>query len=101
LCESAPDPFIRYTYPNLLDESRAAVAKVLNAPVEGVVFVPNATTGVNTVLGNIFWNNGDEILYFRYATFKPINQILQLSHNLPPATSQSEVIMFELFSIIK
>jgi selenocysteine lyase/cysteine desulfurase len=50
----------------LLDESRAAVAKILNAPVEGVVFVPNATTGVNTVLRNIVWNKGDEILYFRY-----------------------------------
>jgi len=28
--------------------------------------VPNATTGVNAVLRNIVWNEGDEILYFRY-----------------------------------
>jgi selenocysteine lyase/cysteine desulfurase len=49
-----------------LDISREAVAKVLNAPVETVAFVPNATTGVNTVLRNITWHDDgkDEILYF-------------------------------------
>lgn len=66
LCESAPDQYIRYTYPQLLDESREAVAKVLNAPVDTVVYVPNATTGVNVVLRNLVWNpdGKDEILYF-------------------------------------
>jgi selenocysteine lyase/cysteine desulfurase len=66
LCESTPDPYIRYLYPKLLDTSREAVAKILNAPVETVVFVPNATTGVNTVLRNIVWHKDgkDEILHF-------------------------------------
>jgi hercynylcysteine S-oxide lyase len=65
-CESRPDPFIRYAYPKLLDESRGAIAKLLNAPIETIVFVPNATTGINTVLRNIPWNEDgkDEILYF-------------------------------------
>ncbi|KAK0736264.1 pyridoxal phosphate-dependent transferase [Apiosordaria backusii] len=64
--EAKPDPFIRYTYPQLLDESRAAIAKLLNVPTETCVFVPNATMGVNTVLRNIVWNpdGKDEILYF-------------------------------------
>ncbi|KAK3353972.1 pyridoxal phosphate-dependent transferase [Lasiosphaeria hispida] len=64
--EAQPDPFIRYEYPKLLDESRAAVAKVLRAPVETVVFVSNATMGVNTVLRNMVWDpdGKDEILYF-------------------------------------
>lgn len=68
-CEFQPDPFIRYQYPKLLDKSRAAVAKVLNAPVETVVYVPNATTGVNTVIRNIVWNTDkkDEVLYFSTA----------------------------------
>lgn len=50
----------------LLDESRAACAKVLNSPVEAIVYVPNATAGVNTVLRNLVWNeNGkDEIVVF-------------------------------------
>ncbi|PQE20532.1 hypothetical protein CJF30_00001846 [Rutstroemia sp. NJR-2017a BBW] len=65
-CENSPDLFIRYTFPRLLDESREAVAKLLNAPTDTVVFVPNATTGVNTVLRNLVWNEDgkDEVLYF-------------------------------------
>ncbi|SPQ24056.1 26213d90-8380-4f62-b489-cc8fa95f0d3b [Thermothielavioides terrestris] len=64
--EAAPDVFIRYDYPKLLDQSRAAIAKLLRVPTDTVVFVPNATTGVNTVLRNLDWNadGKDEILYF-------------------------------------
>jgi hercynylcysteine S-oxide lyase len=64
--EAEPDPFIRYLYPNLLDESREAIAKVLNVPVSTVVYVPNATTAVSTVLQNLVWNpdGKDEIFYF-------------------------------------
>ncbi|KAK3946953.1 pyridoxal phosphate-dependent transferase [Pseudoneurospora amorphoporcata] len=66
LSESRPDSFIRYQTPILLDESRAAVAKLLHVPVETVVFVSNATLGINTVLRNIVWSADglDEILYF-------------------------------------
>lgn len=64
--EAQPDPFIRYLYPKLLDESREAIAKVVNVPVSTVVYIPNATTGVNTVLRNLVWNpdGKDEIFYF-------------------------------------
>lgn len=50
----------------MLDESRAAVAKVLNVPCEAVVYVPNATSGVNTILRNLTWHEDgkDEILVF-------------------------------------
>ncbi|CAI4219104.1 unnamed protein product [Parascedosporium putredinis] len=54
--EARPDWFIRYEYPKLLDENRAAVAELVNAPLETVVFVSNATVGVNTVFRNIRWN---------------------------------------------
>ncbi|OCK81372.1 PLP-dependent transferase [Lepidopterella palustris CBS 459.81] len=64
LTEACPDKFIRYTYPPLLDESRASIAKVLNCDVETVVFVPNATTAINTVLRNLVFSPGDKILYF-------------------------------------
>ncbi|KAI1860894.1 uncharacterized protein JN550_011209 [Neoarthrinium moseri] len=66
LYEARPDQFIRYDLPKLLDKSREAVAKLLNAPTETVVFVPNATIGINTVLRNLVWNDDgrDEILYF-------------------------------------
>ncbi|PIA98656.1 putative aminotransferase [Cercospora beticola] len=62
-CEGQPDRFIRYTYPQKVDESRQIVADYLNASVDTIVFVPNATTGVNTVLRNLLWQPGDVILY--------------------------------------
>ncbi|OLN87573.1 Hercynylcysteine sulfoxide lyase [Colletotrichum chlorophyti] len=64
--EARPDPFIRYTYHDLLRKSRQAVADLINAPLSTVVFVPNATVGINTVLRNLSWSPDglDEILYF-------------------------------------
>ncbi|KAI0875894.1 pyridoxal phosphate-dependent transferase [Hypoxylon argillaceum] len=66
LYESKPDSYLRYEYPAVLDESRAAMAKLVNAPVDTVVFVSNATTGVNVVLRNLTWDDDgrDEIVYF-------------------------------------
>ncbi|CAG8961717.1 hypothetical protein HYFRA_00006257 [Hymenoscyphus fraxineus] len=64
--ELSPDIFIRYTYPKLLNKNRLAAARFLDAPDDTVVLVPNATTGINTVLRNLEWNKDgkDEILYF-------------------------------------
>ena len=64
LTEARPDPYLRYTLPELLCKSRAAVAPLLGVPTNEVVFVPNATTGVNTVLRNLLYQEGDVILYF-------------------------------------
>ncbi|KAE8149952.1 pyridoxal phosphate-dependent transferase [Aspergillus avenaceus] len=44
--------------------SRLATAKNLNVPVQEVVFVKNATTGVNTILRNLAYNENDVIIYF-------------------------------------
>ncbi|KAI1383749.1 PLP-dependent transferase [Hypoxylon trugodes] len=67
LAEAKPDQFIRYDTPDILNECREATAKLLNVPTETVVFVVNATTGVNTILRNIAWNDDckDEIIYFK------------------------------------
>jgi hercynylcysteine S-oxide lyase len=62
--EARPDTFIRYTYLKLLKESRSAVAPLLGADPGEVVFVPNATTGVNTVLRNLSFSPGDVVLCF-------------------------------------
>ncbi|OJD32002.1 aminotransferase family protein [Diplodia corticola] len=64
LAEARPDQFIRYDYPVELRKSRALMADYLHAPVETLVFVPNATTGVNTVLRNLVFADGDVIVYF-------------------------------------
>lgn len=44
--------------------SREAIARVVNAPTEACVFVPNATTGVNTILRGLTFAPGDVIVYF-------------------------------------
>ncbi|CBX99244.1 hypothetical protein LEMA_P084830.1 [Plenodomus lingam JN3] len=62
--EARPDHFIRYLYPPLLTASRAALSTLLNVPASTLVFVPNATTGINTVLRNLTYSPGDHILYF-------------------------------------
>lgn len=62
--EQRPDPFIRYTYPRLLDESRQAIAELLHVPEGEVVFVPNVTTAINTVLRALVYKKGDVIVHF-------------------------------------
>ncbi|RJE27608.1 Aminotransferase family protein LolT [Aspergillus sclerotialis] len=62
--EARPDPFVRYVTPKLLDESREAVARLLNVPRRESVFVKNATTGVNTILRNVPFHSDDVIVYF-------------------------------------
>ena len=65
--ESSSHSEARDLVSKLLDESRTAVASLLGAPVEDVVFIPNAATGIATVLGNLNWDEGDTILYFSTA----------------------------------
>ncbi|RFU35281.1 hypothetical protein B7463_g1030, partial [Scytalidium lignicola] len=64
LCHERPDTFIVYDLPNLVDQSRQAIAPLLGVDVEEVVFVPNATTAVNTVLRNLKWEKGDVVIHF-------------------------------------
>ena len=45
-----------------LDAARAALAQFVGAAAEDVVFVPNATHGVNTVLRSLAFQPGDELL---------------------------------------
>ncbi|RMD40490.1 hypothetical protein DV735_g4623, partial [Chaetothyriales sp. CBS 134920] len=64
LAEAAPDKFIRYQSRQLLDNARERIAKVVHAPVDECVFVTNATSGMNTVLRNLVYQDKDCILYF-------------------------------------
>ncbi|KFA68942.1 hypothetical protein S40285_05435 [Stachybotrys chlorohalonatus IBT 40285] len=66
--EARPDLWIRYEYPRLLDESRAAVAELLNAPTDTVVFVGNATEGVNTVFRNLKWDEDGKDVVVTFST---------------------------------
>lgn len=61
---STPDAFIRYDSIRLLNEARKTAAGVVNAPTSTVVFVPNATTGINTIFRNLKYEPSDVIIYF-------------------------------------
>lgn len=53
--------FVRDLEP-LLDQARAGLARFLMASADDLVFVPNATAGVNTVLHSLSFKPGDQLL---------------------------------------
>jgi isopenicillin-N epimerase len=60
--ERQPVRFFVRELEQLWDEAREALAKFLGAAADDVVFVPNATTGINTVLRSLSFRPGDELL---------------------------------------
>lgn len=73
--EAAPDRYIRYEYPDLLDKSRAAAASYLNVPVNELVIVPNVSTAVNAILRNLKFEKGDVIVYLDISYRSNVNTI--------------------------
>ncbi len=74
--EAEPVRFLSGELPDLLHRARADVGSFLGADPDGVAFVPNATTGVNTVLGSLGFEAGDELL----ATDHEYNATLNALH---------------------
>jgi isopenicillin-N epimerase len=60
--ERNPTGFLAGRLPELLDGVRAQVAAFLGADAEGLVFVDNATTAVQTVISQSRLGPGDEVL---------------------------------------
>jgi isopenicillin-N epimerase len=60
--ERNPVGFLVHQLPELLDGVRAEVAAFLGADEQGVVFVGNATTGMQTVIAQAGLGPGDEVL---------------------------------------
>lgn len=60
--EREPVRFFIRELPALLEESRGELAQFLGADPEGLVFVPNATAGVNAVLRSLDLDKHDELL---------------------------------------
>lgn len=65
--ERQPIQFLVRDLEGLLDAARADLSRFLGAMAENLVFVPNATAGVNTVLRSLFPVPGDEWLVTDHA----------------------------------
>ncbi|MFB2771076.1 aminotransferase class V-fold PLP-dependent enzyme [Pelatocladus sp. BLCC-F211] len=60
--EQEPLRFFTREWEVLLDGAKSKLAAFVGADVEDLVFVPNATTGVNAVLRSLIFHPGDEII---------------------------------------
>lgn len=60
--EREPVDFLSHSLPARLDAARAELSAFLGADSADLVFVPNATTGVNTILRSLTFAAGDELL---------------------------------------
>lgn len=60
--ESQPVRFFLRDVEAMLDGSREKLSRLVGCDPDGVVFVPNATTGVNSVLRSLDLAHGDELL---------------------------------------
>jgi isopenicillin-N epimerase len=65
--ERQPVRLLGRDLPELLDAARAEVAAFVGADADDLVFVPNATTGVNTALRSLRLQPGDELLVTDHA----------------------------------
>ncbi|KAF8536176.1 pyridoxal phosphate-dependent transferase [Trichophaea hybrida] len=91
LSERRPDTFIRTEFPRLLCESRRALASLVNASAASLVFVPNATTGVNTVLRGLQYSPGDQILYFDVTYGACGNTVLYIAESTAASALRVEI----------
>lgn len=60
--EREPVRFLGREIHGHLDEARGRLSEFVGADPRGLVFVPNATTGVNAVLRSLEWKPGQELL---------------------------------------
>jgi hypothetical protein len=95
LCHERPDTFIVYDLPDLIDKSREAVAPLLGVPTDEVVFVPNATTGVNTVLRNLKFAEGDVVVHFS-TIYGACEKTLTSISEMMPLTCESILLEYPI-----
>lgn len=89
--EERPDTFIRYTYLDLLKSSRSAIAPLLGADAGEVVFVPNATTGVNTILRNLQFEENYVIIHFNMIYGACRKTIQSLAETCPVSSHEVQI----------
>ena len=74
--EANPDRFLRFVRPVALRKAAARLAGFLHANEKDLVFVENATSGVNAVLRSLKFRPGDEILATTH-TYNAVRQTIR------------------------
>lgn len=80
--EREPVDFLSHSLPARLDAARAELSAFLGADSADLVFVPNATTAVNTILRSLTFAPGDELLLTNHtyaACRKTVDYVCQRS----------------------
>ncbi|WVF67835.1 hypothetical protein IAT40_002596 [Kwoniella sp. CBS 6097] len=72
--EGNPDYFMRRAWLPLLTKVREEVSDLIGARHEELVIVPNTTHGVNTILNNFDWQDGD-VLAIYSTTYGAVGQM--------------------------
>ena len=81
--EASPDMFIRHTNLEYLETSTIAIADMLGVESTEVVFVPNATTGTNTVLRNLAFEELDTVIHFNTIFGASVKTLESLQESIP------------------
>ncbi|TCD65233.1 hypothetical protein EIP91_002941 [Steccherinum ochraceum] len=107
IAEANPDKFHRVECFPLLTESRQLLANLIGAKLNEVVFIPNVTHGINTVLRNFEWKAGDIVLSSStsyYSVKKTIQYLIDRSpgagltaYDLPLALPMGSVDIVDAF----
>ncbi|KAG6825309.1 hypothetical protein H0H92_004104 [Tricholoma furcatifolium] len=91
--EANPDLFHRLKFQGLLLDVRRRLAQHLGADVDEVVLVANASTGVNTILRNFQWEEGDTLISLN-TTYESVNKTVKYLGDIYP---QLNIKQFHLF----
>ncbi|KAI0028988.1 PLP-dependent transferase [Vararia minispora EC-137] len=86
--EANPDKFVRIALPNVLRGLRERMAPFVGAQPDEVVFVQNASHGINTVLRNLEWHPGD-IIVSATTTYNAVERVIHYLHDITPHPSLS------------
>ena len=78
--EQRPDEWFRYVIYDKMDELRKVFAKYINADPDEIVFVPNASHGVNAILRSLKIKLGEKILFLNVA-YTMVKNTIKYLHN--------------------
>ncbi|TDL14420.1 PLP-dependent transferase [Rickenella mellea] len=81
--DACPDKFYRLLLIPRLEAARSQLATFVGAATDEVVFVPNATHGINTVLRNFIWH-ADDVIVGMSTTYGSISKAMQYIADVPP-----------------